>query len=250
MPGGPGRSIEGLLEAGGEAFADAAFCTGDFSEARGLLEQALQQARDTEDVRSQATATERLGLLVHYDNITKLMSGAEVSTPDVDIEEALFRAALAMRRNLSDEPGAALPLFGLGLVEQVLRHDWEVAMRYFGEALELVEARPDVIDLYTQSEVHRHVGFYFLVEDLRPDEALRHLQRSLDLRVRLGDPRRIPSGLEALGEAELAAGNTARGLELLQRAVVGARDAGLLPGRIEATERTLEEATAATATEA
>jgi hypothetical protein len=32
-------------------------------------------------------------------------------------------------------------------------------------------------DLYTRSEVHRHVGFYFLVEDVRLDEAVRHLQR-------------------------------------------------------------------------
>ncbi len=184
--------------------------------------QVFEHARAEDDDWAEATATARLGLLLHYDNITKLMSGAEVSETAVEAEEMLFKRALDMRRDLSDEPGAALPLFGLGVVGQVLRHDWDTAMGYFHRALELVHTSGDAIDLYTQSEVHRHVGFYFLVEDVRLDEAVHHLQRSLDLRVRLGDPRRIPSGLEALGQAELAAGNTARGFELLEEAVAKA----------------------------
>jgi len=241
------QSIGDLLDAGQEAIADAVFCTGDFSEARGLMEEAREQARVEDDKRSEGIATEGLGLLVHYENITKRMSGAEVSAADVDAEEELFRRALAMRRNMSDEPGAALPLFGLGLVEHVLRHDWGAAMQYFHEALELVETWGDVIDLYTRSEVYRHVGFCFAVEDVRPAEAVRRLRQSLDLRERLGDPRRIPSKLEALGEVELAAGNTACGLELLGRAVAESRAAGLLPQRIEMTEQTLREAKAAAA---
>lgn len=208
------------------------------------MEEARERARAEDDKRSEAAATEGLGLLVHYDNITKLLSGGDVGVADVHGEEALFREALAMRRHLSDEPGTALPLFGLGLVEQVLRDDWDAAMGYFLKALQIVERSGDVIDLYTQSEVHRHVGFYFLVEDVRLEEAIRHLQRSLDLRERLGDPRRIPSGLEALGEAELAAGNTGRGVELLERAVAESRAAGLLRHRIEMTERALENAKA------
>jgi tetratricopeptide (TPR) repeat protein len=246
LPTMASQPIRDLLEAGNEAFAGAAFCTGDFFEARSLMEQALALARAEEDEWSEAAATEGLGLLLHYNSITKRMRGSDVSAADVDAEDAFFRRALGIRRDLSDEPGAALPLFGLGLVEQVLRHDWGAAMGYFREALELVEAWGDAIDLYTQSEVHRHVGFYFAVEDVRPDEALRHLQRSLDLRVTLGDPRRIPSGLEALGEAELAVGNTARGLELLERAVAEARAVGLLPQRTEMIERTFEEAKAST----
>jgi tetratricopeptide (TPR) repeat protein len=238
------ESLQQLLEAGTEAFADAAFCTGNFSHARSLMERALEQARREHDGRSEAKAVEGLGLLLHYDNITRLMSGADVSAIEVDAEEEIFQRALAIRRDMSDEPGAALPLFGLGLVEQLFRHDWHGAMGYFRHALELVETSGNAIDLYTQSEVHRHVGFYFLVEEERFDQAVRHLQRSLDLRQELGDPRRIPSGLQALGEAELAAGNTAGGIKLLERAVMDSRAAGLLPQRIKMTEQSLEEAKA------
>jgi len=51
------------------------------------------------------------------------------------------------------------------------------------------------------------VGSYYLVEDVRPAEALRQLGHSLALRERIGDPRRLPSALVALGEAKIAVGN-------------------------------------------
>jgi tetratricopeptide (TPR) repeat protein len=240
----PSQPIRALLVVGEEAFAKAAFCTGDFSQPRRLLEQALEQANAEHDLWSAAAATESLGLLFHYENITKRMTGLEVDGADIEAEEMLFQRALVMRRRMSDERGTSLPLFGLGLVAQVLRNDWVTAIVYFRAALQLVEAFGDAIDLYTQSEVYRHVGFYFAVAVMHPDEAVRYLQRSLDLRLRLGDPRRIPSGLEALGEAELAAGNTSRGLELLEQAVEQSRAAGLLPRRIEMCEEILREAKA------
>src|SRR5580704_9370566 len=241
---GSRRSTEDLLAAGEEAFADAAFCTGEFAEPRRLIEMALRQAQGEEHRASEALATERLGMLLHYENITKLMGGLEVSAADIDAEEALFQRGLEMRRELSDGSGAALPLFGLGLVAQVLRRDWATAIPYFREALALVEASGDDVDLYTQSEVHRHVGFSYAVADVQPSKAVRHLQRSLDLRIQLGDPRRIPSGLEALGEAELAAGNTARGFELLERAVGQSQSARLLPQWIAASDQALAQAKA------
>jgi tetratricopeptide (TPR) repeat protein len=244
MTPAPPGALQHLLEAGREAFAEAAFCTGNFREAQSLMEQFLEQSLAEDDRSSEATALEGLGLLFHYENIAKRMSGADINAASISAEKGMFERALAIRRDISDEAGAALPLFGLGLVEQVFRHDWGSAIGYFLQALELVEASDNAIDLYTKSEVHRHVGFYFAVEDVRLDEAVRHLRRSLDLRVELGDPRRIPSGLEALGEAELASGNTARGLELLERAVAESRAAGLLPKRIEMIEQTLEEAKA------
>jgi tetratricopeptide (TPR) repeat protein len=244
VPSESSRSIADLLAAGEEAFADAAFCTGDFSVARGLIEEVLRRATTEGDRSSEVLGIERLGLLLHYENITKRMSGVDVSDADVDTEKALFQQALDMRREMSDDPGAALPLFGLGLVAQVLRRDWGTAIPYFREALALVEASGDAIDLYTQSEVHRHIGFYYLVEDIQLGQALRHLQRSLDLREQLGDPRRIPSGLEVLGQAELASGNTTRGVDLLEQAVTQARAANLMPDRIDRTERALEEAKA------
>jgi tetratricopeptide (TPR) repeat protein len=244
VPSIQSQAIRDLLEVGEESFADAAFCTGDFSEARRLIEQALERAQVAQSHSCEAMATERLGLLLHYDNITKLMGGTDVSAADIDAEESLFQRALAMHREMFDVPGAAQPLFGLGLVAQVLRHDWNTAIADFREALTLVEAWPEAIDLYTQSEVHRHVGFYYAVEDVHLEKAVKHLQRSLDLRIELGDPRRIPSGLETLGEIELAAGNTARGLALLQQAVTQSHAAHLHPQRIQRCEQTLKEAKA------
>jgi hypothetical protein len=114
-------------------------------------------------------------------------------------------------------------------------------MPHFREALEIVEREPGV-DLYTRSEVHRHIGFYYLVEAVDPVAAVTHLQISLDLRHELADPRRIPSGLLALGEAELAAGNRGRALQLLEQAVTQARSAGLARERIVDIERTLQAA--------
>jgi hypothetical protein len=64
---------------------------------------------------------------------------------------------------------------------------------------------------------------------------------------KLGDPRRIPSALVALGEAETAAGNPQRAVELLGRAVTLAREADLLPWRIQDAEQALRKAEAAVA---
>ena len=143
-------------------------------------------------------------------------------------------------RQAGDEAGSAQSLFGLGLVFQVLHSDWITAMPYYWQALGLItEGRGS---LYLRSEVHRHVGFYFLVEAGQPAEAVRHLQLSLDLREELGDVRRIPSGLVALAQAELEAGGRERAVSLLRRAVTDARAAGLLAARIEDAERALAEA--------
>jgi hypothetical protein len=138
--------------------------------------------------------------------------------------------------------GTAQALFGLGLVFQVLHNDWMTAMPYFWQALDLVSKPDAAADLYLRSEVHRHVGFYFLVEDVRPPQAVRHLQLSLDLREELADPRRLPSGRQALAQAELSAGNRDRAVGLLTQAVAEARAAGLTQQWIEDVERDLREA--------
>ena len=141
--------------------------------------------------------------------------------------------------------GTARALFGVGLVFQVLRRDWAAAMPYFWQSFGLAEAVEESGDLYGRSEIHRHLGFYYLVEDVRPNEAVRQLGYSLALREKLGDPRRIPSALAALGEAEMAAGDLQRAVELLSRAVAAARDADLLPWRIQDAEENLRNAEAA-----
>ena len=238
-----GDHLTALLAAADEEFAEAGFRTGDFARVRELLAEALAGTEQAGDLAGRARALDLLGMVAHYDNITKLMSGHHVPAEEIDAEEHLFRQALAAWRAIGQEPAIAQALFGLGLVYQVLHSDWASAMPYFWQALELVDT--DDTDLYLRSEVHRHVGFYFLVADEQPAEAVRHLQLSLDLREQLGDPRRIPSGQVALAQAELAVGHRERAIELLRAAVMQAREAGLLAQWTEDAERALREAEAA-----
>jgi tetratricopeptide (TPR) repeat protein len=254
------QEVRALLAAGEEALADAAFRTGDFGSARELLGAAHAEAMLGTDVGVQASATDLIGMLAHYQNITTLMSGSPVSQDDIEAEERLFRQALACWQQLGEPAGSAQSLFGLGLVYQVLHSDWTAAMPYYWQALGLITNQEagaqqeadgpqeaggqQTGGLYLRSEVHRHVGFYFLVEAGQPSEAVRHLQISLDLREKLGDQRRIPSGLVALGQAELEAGGRDRAIELLRRAVAESRAAGLIPERIKDAEQALAEAQA------
>jgi hypothetical protein len=136
-------------------------------------------------------------------------------------------------------------MFGMSLVFQVLRRDWDAGMPYLWQAFGLAEAVEESGDLYAASEIHRHLGFYYLDKDVRPAEAVRQLGHSLALRERLGDLRRLPSALVALGQAELAAGEPRRATESLYRAVELARAGGLLPWRIRDAEETLAKAEAA-----
>lgn len=235
-----------LLEAGREALFDAAFRTGDFTEARASIEAARELARRDGDELAEAGAADHLGMLIHYELITGyLMNGLAAPAPEAAAEEEQFRAALATQRRLGDQAGAARSLFGLGLVFQVLRRDWDGAMPYFWQALDLIGYVEAAGDYYSCSEFHRHVGFYYHYENVQPAEAVRHLQLSYEFRERLGDPRRIPSALVALGEAVLAAGDADRALDVLRRAVDSARESGLALSRIEDAERALREAEAA-----
>jgi tetratricopeptide (TPR) repeat protein len=235
-------NVWAILAEGDDALTEAAFRSGDFERARELLESARDEATRGEDVAAQARSLDLLGLLLHYENISTLMGGSAVSPDSIDAEERMFRQALACWQQLGEPIGVAQSLFGLGLVFQVLHSDWMTAMPYYWQALGVV-ADPDAkADLYLRSEVHRHVGFYFLVEGMQPSEAERHLQISLDLREELGDSRRIPSGLLALGQAMLESGSRDRAVELLRRAVAESRAADLLPERIRDAERALAEA--------
>ena len=240
-----GDHLTELLAAADEELAEAGFRTGDFARVRELLAEALAGAEQTGDPAGRARALDLLGMVAHYDNIAKLMSGDRVPAQDINAEERLFRQALAAWHAAGQRAATAQALFGLGLVYQVLHSDWTSAMPYFWQALELVDANDAGAGLYLRSEVHRHIGFYFLAAAEQPAEAVRHLQLSLDLREQLGDRRRIPSGQVALAQAELAAGRRDRAIELLRAAVQQAKEAGLLAQWIEDAERALREAEAA-----
>lgn len=167
----------------------------------------------------------------HYRNIAQLGAGRPVPDADARLEEEWFERALAIREELGAVAEAAESLFSVGLVHQILRQDWSQAVVYFRRALELAEGEAAKGDLYTRSEIHRHIGFYHLVADPQPIEAVRHLEVSLDLRRQVGDERRIPSELVALGEAQLAGDDPGSALiTLTEEALAEARTAaGLAP---------------------
>jgi tetratricopeptide (TPR) repeat protein len=228
-----------LAEEGEEALFEAAFRTGDFDAAEQKLERALDVSRAGGHMKTEAFVNDRLGMVEHYRQIVRLIDGGDIAEADVSGEEALFRRALEIRESVGDVAGTAQSLFGLGLVYQVLRGDWETAMGYFSRALALAAEAGTALDLYTRSEIHRHLGFYCLVEDVDLEQAIDHLSTSLELRERLGDERRIPTALVALGQAEAAAGNRTRAMELLERAVTSARSARLSAMWLHVAEQAL-----------
>jgi tetratricopeptide (TPR) repeat protein len=239
-----GSTARQLCAAADEALTEAAFRTGEFAAAQRLFGEARTLAERDGDREAEALALGGLGTVLHHRNIGQLFGGHALADADVATEEGLMRRALASWQEIGDAAGTARALFGVGLVFQVLRRDWAAAMPYFWPAFGLAEALEDSGDLYGCSEIHRHLGFYYLAEDVRPHEAVRQLEYSLALREKLGDPRRIPSALVALGEAQLAAGDLQRAVELLGRAVAAARDADLLPWRIQDAEESLRQAEA------
>jgi hypothetical protein len=241
----PGLAVRALCAAADEALTEALFRTADFAEAERLFTEARDLATRDGDREGEALAITGLGMTRHGRNITRLVDGTALSEADVAAEEELMSRALAAWQETGDSAGTARALFGMSLVFQVLRHDGAAGMPYLWQAFGLAEAVEESGDLYGASEIHRHLGFYYLHEDVRPKEAIRQLGHSLALRERLGDLRRVPSALVALGKAELAVGDPRRAAGLLYRAAELARAADLLPWRIRDAEQTLAEAEAA-----
>lgn len=215
------------LPRGAEPVLAAAFVTGDFDGADGVLAAALATARAAGDPAGEAAVLHWQAMLLHYRAIDGGAAALAALPPSaVEAEEALFARALELRRAAGDRAGVAESLFGLGLLHQVLRGDWDAAMPYFREALAEADAHGD---RYTRSEAHRHVGFFHLVVSGSPGDAVEHLRRSLELRVELGDPRLLASASLALGQALLVAGRRDEGLAALRDAAGYAAAAGLRP---------------------
>jgi len=241
----PGLAAKALCAAADEALTEASFRTGEFAEAERLFTDAREMAARDGDSECAALALSGLGLTMHMRNIGQLVEGEQVPDDAVAAQEALMREALAAWEKTGNAAGTGRALFGLSLVFQVLRRDWNGGMTYLWPAFGLAEAVEESGDLYGASEIHRHVGFYYLYRDLRPAEAVRRLSCSLALRERIGDLRRVPSALVALGHAQLAAGDARHAAASAYRAVELARADGLLPWRIRSAEEILDKADAA-----
>jgi tetratricopeptide (TPR) repeat protein len=238
------RSISpaALLRTGEEALYEAAFRTGDFGPAEAAFLASLEGASHLGDRAAEAAAFQGLGMTQHYRNIAQLVADRPVPDVDARAEEDWFDRALAIRKEFGAVAEVAESLFSVGLAHQILRQDWSKAVFYFRQALEMAEREAAEGDLYTRSEIHRHIGFYYLVADHQPMKAVRHLEVSLDLRRQFGDERRIPSGLVALGEAQLAASDPDSALITLTEAVERTRAADLSAGWIHEAEQVLAQA--------
>jgi tetratricopeptide (TPR) repeat protein len=243
----PDPEARRLYAAGDQALTDASFCTGEFAAAERLFGEALTRAARAGDRAGEAGALGGLGRVRHQRNIAALVAGAAPGEADIAAEEELVVRALALWRETGDAAGTGRALFDVSLVFQVLRRDWVTGMRYLWPAVGLAEAVEEGGDVYGRSEIHRHLGFYYLLEDVRPREAVRQFTHSLALRERIGDPRLIPSALVALAQAELARQNAPQAVALLTRAVTTARGAALLPWRVRDAEDALRAAKAAAA---
>ena len=191
---------------------EAAFRTGSFEQAEQDARAAERSAQQQGRHGAVARARVQLGLIRHYQSI--LRSHRPPEDAAAAEEEALFRSALTLAEAVADKACAAAALLGIGLVEQVTRRDWNEAMPYFRRAEALIPELRTSGDAYTESEIQRRLGLYFLVADTRPERALHHLGLAHAIIERGGDERLIPSILTALASAERARGSALTSAEL------------------------------------
>lgn len=228
---------------GYDLLLEAAFRTGKFEQA----ERSARAAERSAELRGQygelARTRIQLGLIRHYQSILRHHQPPEDSAAAE--EEALFRSALTLAEAVTDKACAAAALLGIGLVEQVVRRDWNEAMPYYRRAEALIPELRTSGDAYTESEIHRRLGLYFLAADARPEHAVHHLSRSQAVLEQSGDERLIPSTLTALAAAERARGAYARAVALAEEAARRAREARLSAPWIAEADRELRAARAA-----
>jgi hypothetical protein len=132
MTTGPGRTIGEVCAAAEEALAEAAFRTGEFSDAERLFGEALSMAELDADRQTEARALGGLGMVRHHGCIARLVAGLAPDDADVAAEEELLRGALAIWLETGDAVGTARALFGMGLVHQVLHRDWAAVVLLAG----------------------------------------------------------------------------------------------------------------------
>jgi tetratricopeptide (TPR) repeat protein len=208
--------------------------TGDYGAAEAPLAAARRLAEDCGDRATLAGALDRLGFLLHFQNLERRRpDGTTDGDPGrVADELALFERALALRRELGDDAATAESLFHVGLVHQLFTGRWDEAEDRFQEAHALAEDSGDVM---LRSEIHRHLGAVrWHAGDF--EAAIRELERSLELRRSDGLEDMVPSALIGLGHAHLAAGHRAEAIDNLRRGVelaerLGHRDHFIAPAR-------------------
>jgi hypothetical protein len=206
------------------------------------LDELTEVASDDEE---RSTLLSLRGMWLHYRAIG--LDPAERERLDVSEERALFTAALVAAGIAPESTVArARALFGLGLVEQVLRGDLEAATSLFDEARELLERTGAELSLL-HSEVVRHVGFDRLLRAGDPTAGIELLTESLRIREQLAEPGWLCSGNSALSFALRRARRHREAVAHAQDAVAIAERLGLRPAHLEAARRQLDESRTALA---
>ncbi|MGH3416844.1 MAG: tetratricopeptide repeat protein, partial [Actinocrinis sp.] len=122
-------SAADLLTAAQDALYEAAFRTDDFTAAETLIAEARAQSIADGDRLSESMIGYLTGMWMHYQALTYLFRGEKVPADDIAAEEAVFQESLDIGREVEqatgDPVGTACAQFGLGLVHQVLRGDWQ-----------------------------------------------------------------------------------------------------------------------------
>lgn len=206
------------------------------------LDELTALASDDEET---STLLSLRGMWLHYRAIG--LDLAERDQLDVSEERALFTAALDAAGVAPERAVArARALFGLGLVEQVLRGDLKAATPLFDEARESLErtgAEPSLL----HSEVVRHVGFDRLIRAGDLTAGIELLTESLRIREQLEEPGWLCSGNSALSLAMRRAGRHQEAVTHARNAVEVAERLGLRPAHLDAARRQLDESRAALA---
>jgi tetratricopeptide (TPR) repeat protein len=129
-------------------------------------------------------------------------------------EMHLFEEALAVRREIGDEPGIAESLFYVGLVHQVVRDDSPTSLPYFRESYERAKAGGD--DLLASYAI-RHIAFATHQEgDF--DQAEAEFRESLELRQQVGWVPGVAAAEFALAELLRERGRADEALALARSA--------------------------------
>jgi hypothetical protein len=217
--------------------------TADYAPVGHRLDQLTRLASTDGDRAARSTLLSLRGMLLHYQAID--LDAAARAELDDSAEHSLFIAALDAA---GAGPGSEIPraraLFGLGLVEQVLRGDLATAAPLFDDALALLDdvgAEPSLL----RSEVVRHVGFDRVLRAGESTAGLQLLTESLSIRERLSEPGWMSSGHTALSFATRAAGRLAEAVAHAERAVDFAERLGLRASHLDAARRQLDESRAA-----
>jgi hypothetical protein len=233
--------VNGQLRDVEETLGACYLYTGDYASVGQRLDDLTATVSD--DVVATSTLSSLRGMWLHYQAIG--LDPAERERLDVSAERSLFAAAVeAVAAQPGTEVARARALFGLGLVDQVLRGDVVAAAPFFAEARALLEhagAQPSLL----LSEVVRHVGFDQLVRAGDASAAVALLFESLGIREQLGEQGWMCSGHSALSFALRAAGRPREAVAHAEHAIDVAERLGLRTTHLDAARRQLDESHAA-----